>query len=168
MSYILKYSSAVPVFSGKRKRRVSRMLSNEGRGRFCSNHSLNLSHFEGQILTQGQSCLQRSCLKQILSEVLDKHFQHGVEPFQGESGFDWVLRQVVHAAPQNPAASCSMKLREGRQVREIQTHRFSPGAALTDVLKILPLEFSVLGEVIGLGHRFWKFLQLFYSSLLTL
>lgn len=48
--------------------------------------------------------------------------------------------------------------------------RFRPTApvqALTDVLKILPLEFSVLEEVIGLGRPFWG--QLFYSpSSLTL
>lgn len=43
----------------------------------------------------------------------------------------------------------------------------TPVQALTDVLKILPLEFSVLEEVIGLGRPFWG--QLFYSpSSLTL
>lgn len=47
----------------------------------------------------------RDVVKQILSKVVEKHFQHGVEDFQGEPGFDWVLREAINAKPRNPVAS---------------------------------------------------------------
>lgn len=66
----------------ERNMRASRVLGGEDRTRFCSSSSLNLLHLGDraeQTLTQGQSCLQRSLVKQILSKVVGTHFQHGVE-----------------------------------------------------------------------------------------
>ena len=67
----------------------------EERSRFRSSGSLNL--------LQGQSRLQRNSVKQILSDGVEKHFQHAVERFPGEAAFAWVLRQGVHAKLGNPA-----------------------------------------------------------------
>lgn len=51
-------------------------------------------------------------MKQNLSKVVERHFQHGVGDFQGEPEFDWILRQAINAKPRNPVASRRAQDRE--------------------------------------------------------
>lgn len=111
----------------------------EKRGRFCSPSSLNL--------LQRPSCLQRNCVKQILSSVVEKRFQQGDKRFQGEPESDWMLRQVSYAEPGNPAGM-QARTGGGDPSPPIQGQGFR--VRLTLCLKSSP--FS--GKILGLGCNF--------------
>lgn len=83
----------------------------------------------GQTLTQGQSCLQRNCVRQVLSNVVEKHLQ-------GESGWDQGLRQVVDAEARNPVASRD-------SAGEDRIGRLEPTASVLGQWSLLCLKFCL-------------------------
>ena len=121
---------------GRRRWKVSWVPGGEKRGRFCSPSSLNL--------LQRPSCLQRNCVKQILSSVVEKRFQQGDKRFQGEPESDWMLRQVSYAEPGNLAGT---QARTGGEIPAHPSRGRASGCAWHFALRVLLFQ----GRFLDLG-----------------